>query len=84
MLWKILDAHPELKSRCLKLAAAFLPIIGASANGRLLPVSDKLVADSRCFLRGLERVAPEPLNQQLRQLRRDLNKELISKLLKSS
>jgi hypothetical protein len=83
MIWKVLKEHPGLKARCLRLAAAFLPIIDSAVNGRLLPVSEKLHHDGLAFLHDLERAAPEPLKKQLLQLRRDCDKQMLSKLLKS-
>jgi hypothetical protein len=84
IIWKVLEAHPGLKARCLQLAVDLLPIIGSSGNGPLLPLPERLLHDGLCFLHDFERAAPEPLKKQLRQLRRDVNKELLSKLFKSS
>jgi len=77
MIWKVLEGHPGLKARCLQLTISLLPLINSSVNGSLLPIPERLLHDGLCFLRDLERAAPEPLKKQLHQLRRDFDKQMM-------
>ncbi len=82
-LLSVLAAHPNLKARAQKLLVSLVPLIDAVRSGCPVTIPDHLWQEGLRFCDALERAAPAHLKPQFRDVRQELDRRAISKLLKS-
>ncbi len=78
----VLAAHPELKARGQELLVSVVQLLHTARIGSPLPIPERLWQEGQLFLRLLESAAPQPLKRQLREIREEYDRPMISKLLK--